>query len=222
MHKMGLLGKKVGMTQIFTEQGIRIPVTVVATGPCVVLAKRSPDKDGYSAVQFGFDDRKPSRVNRPDLGRFRKVETEPKAFVRELRLPEEAVAKFEVGQAVKVEDVFAVGDMVDVTGHTHGKGYQGVIKRHHMAGMKASHGVHEFYRHGGSIGCRLTPGRVVKGRRMAGQMGNTQVTVPNLRVVQVRSEEGLLLIRGAIPGGENNYVIVRYAQKKPIPERANV
>ncbi|MDY0003482.1 MAG: 50S ribosomal protein L3 [Polyangia bacterium] len=220
MYKMGLLGKKVGMTQVFTEDGVRVPVTVVATGPCMVLAKRSPDKDGYSAVQLGFDDQKPSRVNRPDLGRFKKVESDPKAFVREIRLPEEALSRFEVGQAVKVEDVFAAGDMVDVTGHTQGKGYQGVIKRHHMNGSKATHGVHEFYRHGGSIGCRLTPGRVVKGRRMAGQMGNTQVTVPNLKVVGVRPEEGLLLIRGAIPGGKNNYVVIRYAQKKPLLDRA--
>lgn len=219
MWKMGLLGKKVGMTQIYTAEGVRVPVTVIATGPCVVMAKRSKGKDGYTAIQLGFDDQKPSRVNRPDLGQFKKLDTEPKRFLREIRLDGQLVDKFEVGQALKVEDVFEAGDMVDITGNTHGKGFQGVMKRHHMAGFAQTHGVHEYFRHGGSIGCRLTPGRVMKGKAMPGHMGNTRVTAPNLKVVQVRPEDGLLLVHGAIPGGKNNYVVIRYAQKKPLPAR---
>jgi large subunit ribosomal protein L3 len=219
MFKMGLLGKKIGMTQVFTDEGFRLPVTAVETGPCVVLAKRTPDKDGYAALQLGFDDQKPSRVNQPDLGRFAKVDADPKRFVREIRLPQEALDRFEVGQEVKLSDVFAEGDVVDVTGVSRGKGFQGVMKIYHFAGARASHGVHEFFRHGGSIGCRLTPGRVVKGKKMARHLGNKKVTVQNLRVVQVREEDNVLLVKGAVPGGQNGYLVIHYAQKKPLPER---
>jgi large subunit ribosomal protein L3 len=219
MWKMGLLGKKIGMTQIFTEDGNREPVTVIATGPCTVLEKRTPDQDGYAAIRLGMDDQKPSRVNRPDLGQFKKADTEPKRFVREIRLEADAVDGFEIGQEIKVADVFAAGDVVDVTGTSRGKGFQGVMKRYHFRGFRATHGSHEFFRHGGSIGCRLTPGRVVKGKKMAGHMGSRRVTLQNLTVVGVREDDNVLLIRGGVPGGKNGYVIIRYARKKPLPDR---
>jgi len=221
MSKMGLLGKKVGMTQIFTDDGLRVPVTVVATGPCVVLAKRTLDKDGYAAIQLGFDDQKTSRMNRPDMGRFEKADTDPKRFVREIRLAPEAVDKFEVGQEIKVDEVFADGDIIDVIGVTTGKGFQGVMKKYNFRGGKKSHGVHEFYRHGGSIGCRLTPGRVVRGKKMPGQMGNRKVTTQNIKVVSVRPDDNLLLVRGGIPSAKNGYVVMKYANKKPLPDHAS-
>jgi large subunit ribosomal protein L3 len=215
MWKMGILGKKLGMTQVFNEKGVRIPVTVIETGPCFVLAKLTPDRDGYAAIQLGFDDQKPSRVNRPDLLRFEKVKSAPKRFVREIRLEPEALDRYQVGQEVKVADVFALGDIVDVTGTSKGKGYQGVIKRHHMRGSATmTHGTHEFFRHGGSIGCRLTPGRVTKGHRMAGHMGDERVTLQNLTVAGVDTDENLLLVQGGIPGADGGYVIIRCAKKK--------
>lgn len=221
MLKMGLLGKKVGMTQIFTDDGLRVPVTVVVTGPCVVLAKRALDKDGYAAIQLGFDDQKTSRMNRPDMGRFEKADTDPKRFVSEIRLAPEAADKFDVGQEIKVDEVFADGDIIDVTGVTVGKGFQGVMKKYNFRGGKKSHGVHEAYRHGGSIGCRLTPGRVVKGKKMPGQMGNRRITTQNLKVVSVRPDDNLLLVRGGIPSGKNGYVVMKYATKKPLPDHAS-
>ncbi len=219
MSKMGLLGKKVGMTQIFTDDGLRVPVTVVAVGPCVVLAKRTPEKDGYAALQLGIDDQKPSRTNRPDMGRFEKAGTDPKRFVREIRIQAEALGRFEVGQEIKVDEVFAEGDIIDVTGTSKGKGFQGVMKKYNFRGFRATHGVHEYFRHGGSIGCRLTPGRVVKGKKMPGQLGNHRRTQQNIRVVSVRPEDNLLLVHGSIPGSKNGYVVMRYAVKKPLPER---
>lgn len=221
MFNMGLLGKKVGMTQVFTDDGLRLPVTVVSTGPCVVLAKRTPDKDGYAAIQLGFDDMRASRTNRPSMGRFEKAKTDPKRFIREIRLKPEAMEKFEVGQEIKVDEVFAAGDIIDVTGTTKGKGFQGVMKKYNFRGGKQSHGVHEAYRHGGSIGCRLTPGRVVKGKKMAGQLGNARITTQNLKVVSVRPDDNLLLVHGGIPSAKNGYVVMKYAIKKPLPDHAS-
>ncbi len=221
MFNMGLLGKKVGMTQIFTDDGLRVPVTVVATGPCVVLAKRTPDKDGYAAIQLGFDDKKASRTNRPSMGHFEKAKTDPKRFIREIRLTPKAMEKFEVGQEIKVDEVFAVGDIIDVTGITKGKGFQGVMKKYNFRGGKQSHGVHEAYRHGGSIGCRLTPGRVVKGKKMPGQLGNQRRTTQNIKVVSVRPEDNLMLVHGGIPTAKNGYVVMKYAIKKPVPDHAS-
>jgi large subunit ribosomal protein L3 len=215
MWKMGILGKKLGMTQVYNDKGVRVPVTVIATGPCFVLAKLTPDEHGYAAIQLGFDDQKPSRVNRPDLVRFEKVKSPPKRFVREIRLEPEALDRYQVGQELRIADVFAKGDIVDVTGTSKGKGYQGVMKRHHMGGCSTeTHGTHEFFRHGGSIGCRLTPGRVTKGHRMAGHMGDERVTLENLLVAGVEAEENLLLVRGGIPGADGGYVIIRFAKKK--------
>ena len=210
---MGLLGRKIGMTQIFTESGERVAVTAITAGPCVVMGKRTPERDGYTALQLGLDDKPMRLTSKPVLGTLAKANLKPKRFVRELRLTA-AADKVDVGSELQISDYFKPGDLVDVTGTTKGKGTQGVMKRHHMAGFRASHGTHEFFRHGGSIGCRLTPGRVHKGKRMGGHMGDERRTVQNLKVVEVIAEKNVLLIAGAIPGGKNGYVIIRTAVKR--------
>ncbi|HTE52932.1 MAG TPA: 50S ribosomal protein L3 [Kofleriaceae bacterium] len=210
-EQIGLLGRKLGMTQVFAADGERIPVTVIQTGPCVVVGKRTQDKDGYSALQIGFEERPARLVNRPANGFFKKAGVKPQKFVREIRLPEGELGKFEVGQELKPSSVFEQGVPVDVMGTSKGKGFQGVIKRHHMSGTKASHGVHEFYRHGGSIGCRLTPGRVHKGKRMGGQMGSERVTIQNLELFQIIDDDFVILVRGSIPGASGSLVTVKKA-----------
>ncbi len=210
-EQIGLLGRKLGMTQVFAADGERVPVTVIQTGPCVVVGKRTPDKNGYSALQIGFEERPARLVNRPANGFFKKAGVKPQKFVRELRLPETEVSRFEVGQELKPSEVFAPGIPVDVMGTSKGKGFQGVIKRHHMSGTHNSHGVHEFFRHGGSIGCRLTPGRVHKGKRMAGQMGSERVTVQNLELFQILDDDFVILVRGAVPGATGSLVTVKKA-----------
>lgn len=213
-ERMGLLGKKLGMTQIFTEDGERIPVTVIKTGPCVVLQVKTPETDGYSAIQLGFDDQKKQRANRPDLVRFSKAETDPKRFVRELRLPVSKLGGFKRGQTLKASEVFEQGDWIDAIGISKGKGTQGVMKKYHFRGLRATHGTHEYFRHGGSIGCHLTPGRVVKGKKMPGRMGNEKVTIQNLKVAGIQDDDNLVLVRGAVPGQNGGYVILKKAVKK--------
>lgn len=219
--RMGLIGKKLGMTQVFSaKDNERIPVTAIAAGPCVVVAKRTPDRDKYVALQLGFEERKPSRVNKPEAGYFAKQNVKPVRVLREIRLTEAEAAKYEVGQVIKASDVFTAGHCVDVTGTSKGKGYQGVMKRHGMKGTRTtSHGAHEFFRHGGSIGCRLTPGRVHKGKRMSGHMGDETKTVQNLEVVEILPEENVVLVRGAVPGAKNGYVILSNAVKKTVYKR---
>jgi large subunit ribosomal protein L3 len=212
--RTGLLGKKLGMSQVFTEQGNRVGVTVVHAGKCVVLGKRTPDKDGYSAVRIGYGEKPLRLCNKPELGQVSKLNVPPPRFIRELRLDAAAVAQFEVGSTVPLSKVFKPGTYVDVTGTTKGKGFQGVIKRHHMGASRNTHGTHEFFRHGGSIGCRLTPGRVHKGKRMTGHMGDDQRTVENIALLEVRDDEGLLLLRGSVPGGKNGMVLVKNATKR--------
>ncbi|MFO7567158.1 MAG: 50S ribosomal protein L3 [Enhygromyxa sp.] len=213
---MGLLTKKLGMTEFYTEDGDRVPVTVLLAKGNVVLGHRTEARDGYTAVQLAFDDQKPSRLSKPKLGQFNKVEgVTPKRKIKEFRVPAELLEQFPIGSEVAL-DIFTAGQQVDVTGTSKGKGYQGVMKRHNMAGEKRTHGQHEVYRHGGSIGCRLTPGRVLKGKRMAGQMGNETVTVQNLEVAKVLPEKGLILVRGPVPGGKNGYVQIRHAVKSAI------
>ena len=213
--QMGLLAKKLGMTELYTEAGDRIPVTVLLAKGNVVLGHRTEERDGYSALQVAFDDQKPSRCSKPKLGQFKKVETTPKRKIKEFRVPADTLAKFPIGSEVPL-DIFTNGQRVDATGTSKGKGYQGVMKRHNMAGEKRSHGQHEVFRHGGSIGCRLTPGRVLKGKRMPGQMGNETVTIQNLEVAKVLPEKGLILVRGPVPGGTNGYVQIRHAIKPAI------
>jgi len=212
--RMGLLGKKLGMTQVFAEDGERIPVTVVQTGPCVVTGVRTPDKHGYSAVQIGYGEKPARLTKKPQQGFFAKAGVTPKRILKEIRLPEDEVAKFEVGQELNAQDVFEAGAPIDVQGTTKGKGYQGVIKRHGMSGTKASHGVHEYFRHGGSIGCRLTPGHVHKGKRMAGHMGVDVKTVQNLELVAIDEDRGVIMIRGAIPGADDSVVLVKKSTKR--------
>jgi large subunit ribosomal protein L3 len=213
--QMGLLTKKLGMTEFYNETGDRIPVTVLLAKGNLVLGHRTLERDGYTAVQLAFDDQKPTRVSKPKLGQFKKLETGPKRQIKEFRVPADMLAKFPIGSEVAL-DIFTAGQFVDVTGTSKGKGYQGVIKRHHMRGEKRTHGQHEVFRHGGSIGCRLTPGRVHKGKRMPGQMGNETVTVQNLEVAKVIPEKGLILVRGPVPGGKNGYIQIRHSIKSAI------
>jgi len=207
--RTGLLGKKLGMTQIFTDQGDRTGVTVIHAGKCVVVGKRTADKDGYTAVRIGYGD-KPLRLSiKPEKGLAAKLNIVVPRHIKEFRLAAPQLEQFEIGKPVPLSMVFKPGTFVDVTGTTKGKGFQGVIKRHHMRASVNSHGTHEFFRHGGSIGCRLTPGRVHKGKRMTGHLGDKPRTVQNVALMQVLEDEGLLLVRGAIPGGKNGLVVVR-------------
>jgi large subunit ribosomal protein L3 len=220
--KIGLLGKKLGMTQVFAEDGEAIPVTVIQTGPCHVVGTRTMERDGYTALVLGFDEKPMRLANKPELGALKETGLKPQRFVREIRLPAEEVAKYQVGQVLGPKDVFEENNAVDVEGWSKGKGYQGVIKRHHMKGMRASHGTHEYFRHGGSIGCRLTPQRVHKGKRMAGQMGNEKVSVQNLQLFRVLADENCILVRGAVPGAANDYVVVTKAATRTMYKRKGV
>ncbi len=221
-QRVGLLGKKIGMTQVFAADGERIPVTVIQTGPCVVVGKRSEDRDGYTAVQIGFDELPGRLTNKPDMGQFTKAGVKPQRVVKEFRLPAAECDKFEIGSTVKASQVFEQGIPVDIVGTSRGKGYQGVIKRHHMSGTKASRGVHEFFRHGGSIGCRLTPGRVIKGKRMSGQMGNEQLTVQNLQLISILDDDNCILVRGAVPGAPGSFVTVQKAATRTVYKRVGM
>ena len=212
--KMGLLGRKVGMTQVFHEDGSALGVTAVAVGPCVVVGKRTAEKHGYSAVQLGFEEHTVRAVTRPESGFFKKANIEkPLRHLREVRLDAKELEKYEVGKVLRAADVFKPGDVIDVVGTTKGKGYQGVMKKHKMAGDSMTHGTHEFFRHGGSIGCRLTPGRVHKGKRMSGLMGNVKCTASDLVVVKVLEDKDVVLIKGAIPGAANGVVLVKGSVK---------
>jgi large subunit ribosomal protein L3 len=209
-QKLGLLGKKLGMTQIFADDGESIPVTVIQAGPCYVVGKRTADRDGYTALVLGFDEKPTRLTTKPENGQF-KDGVKPQRFVQEIRVEPADLDKFEIGKALAIGDVFKVNAPVDVAGTSKGKGYQGVMKKHHMAGKPRTHGNHEYFRHGGSIGCRLTPQRVHKGKRMSGQMGNERKTSQNLQLLRIIEEENCLLVRGSIPGAANGYVVVTNA-----------
>ena len=201
-----LIGKKIGMTQIFDEKGNVVPVTVVEAGPCVVYQKKTVENDGYAAVQLGFGDLKPSRVNKPQKGHFDKADVAPKRTLREFRFDD--TDAYNVGDIVKA-DIFAGGDRVDVTGTSKGKGYAGVIKRWNFRRLKESHGSGPVVRHGGSIGACSSPSRVWKGKKMAGHLGAEKVTVQNLTVVKIDAENNLIAIKGAVPGPNGGTVIIR-------------
>jgi large subunit ribosomal protein L3 len=220
--KIGLLGKKIGMTQVFADDGEAVPVTVIQTGPCIVIGTRTPDRDGYSALVLGFDEKPVRLASKPELGAIKDTGAKPQRFIRELRLPAEEVAKYKVGQVLGPKDVFADNTPIDVEGTSKGKGYQGVIKRHHMSGMTRAHGTHEYFRHGGSIGCRLTPQRVHKGKRMAGQMGNEKKSIQNLQLLRIMPEDNVILVRGAVPGAANDYVVVTNAATRTVYKRKGV
>ncbi|MBI4394650.1 MAG: 50S ribosomal protein L3 [Candidatus Omnitrophica bacterium] len=212
---IGLLGKKVGMTQIFDRDGKRLPVTVLEAGPCSILQLKKKETDGYQAIQLGFDSKKESRSNRAELGHFKKVQAAPKRFVREIRT--ENLEGLEPGKELDVNN-FSVGDYVDVIGTSIGKGFQGVVKKHNFTGGERGHGS-MFGRVAGSIGASSFPSRVVKGMRMPGQMGNERFTVQNLRVEKIDVENHLMAVQGAVPGSENGYVIICEAIKKPRPRK---
>src|SRR5689334_16871133 len=210
MAAKGILGRKLGMTQIWDEENRVIPVTVIQAGPCRVVQLKTPERDGYSAVQLAFGETKPSRLTKPELGHLKSANVDPARHLVELRVDD--VSAFEVGQVVRA-DVFATGDRVDVTGISKGKGFTGAMQRHNFKGQGASHGNHKKHRSPGSIGACATPGRVFKGMRMAGQTGNARTTTLNLEVVQGDAERGLLLVKGAVPGPTGGIVLVRNAVK---------
>lgn len=206
----GIIGKKIGMTQIFDEKGKVIPVTVVEAGPCVVSQKKTVENDGYAAIQIGYGDLKAHKVNKPMKGHFAKGDVAPKRTLREFRM--ENTDNFNVGDLIKA-DTFAAGDKVDVTGTSKGKGYAGVVKRWSFGRLKESHGSGPVARHGGSIGMCSDPSRVFKGRKMAGHLGAEKVTVQNLTVVKVDAENNLIAVKGAIPGPNGGIVIIRDSVK---------
>lgn len=208
----GILGHKLGMTQVFDADNRIVPVTVVAAGPVVVTAIRTVENDGYNGVQLAFGAVDPRRVNKPEAGHFAKAGVTPRRHVAELRT--DAIADYSIGQELTADAVFAAGAVVDVTGTSKGKGTAGVMKRHGFKGLGAGHGVHRKHRSPGSIGGCSTPGRVFKGMRMAGRFGNTTVTTQNLTVHAVDGDAGLLLIKGAVPGPKGGVVMVRNAVKK--------
>lgn len=208
----GLLGRKLGMTQVFEPDGSRMCVTAIEVGPCTVVQKRNMEKDGYIALQLGFEEKKESRVNRPELGHFKKVSLTPKKVLREFRVTQEIADSYEVGQEVNI-GLFSNGDIIDIKGTSKGKGFAGVMKTYGFHGGKASHGVHEVYRHGGALGMHQTPGRVLKGKKMAGQHSAKAVTVKGMKIVRMFSGDNLIFVKGAVPGSRNSLVQIRPAVK---------
>lgn len=207
----GLLGTKLGMTQLWDDNNKVVPVTVIQAGPCVVTQVRTPETDGYSAVQLGFGAIRAKAVTKPAAGHFEKAGVTPRKHLVEVRTA--GASEYTVGQEINA-DVFADGDVVDVTGVTKGKGTAGVMKRHGFGGLRASHGVHRKHRSPGSIGGASTPGKVLKGLRMAGRMGAERRTVQNLVIHAVDADKGLLLVKGAVPGNKGSLVVIRSAAKK--------
>ncbi|MBI4846661.1 MAG: 50S ribosomal protein L3 [Candidatus Omnitrophica bacterium] len=207
---LGILGKKTRMTQVFKDDGICIPITVINAGPCVVVQVKSKDNDGYCAVQLGYQDKRPKRTNKPQAGHFKKNNISPKQYTKEIRISQNE--KIEIGQTVAV-DIFKEGDFVDVTGMSIGKGFQGGMKRWGWSGGPESHGSMS-HRRIGSAGANTSPGRIVKGHPMPGHMGNSKVTVQNLEVIKVDKENNTLLVKGAVPGHKGTLLIIRKAKKK--------
>lgn len=208
----GLIGRKLGMTQVGDAAGKVRAVTVIELGPCAVTQLKTAPTDGYDAVQVTWGRRRQSRINGPLRGHFAKAEVAPGVATREFARRGEGELK--LGQAIAAGDVFKPGDAIDVSGVSKGRGYAGVIKRHHFAGFPGSHGTHEYFRHGGSIGNRSYPGRVRKGLRMAGQMGNERATVLNLKVIEILPEDNAILVSGSVPGADGALVVVRHAARR--------
>ena len=207
----GLIGRKIGMTQYYNAEGNVIAVTVIETGPCVVVQKKDTATDGYNAVQVGFGTKKNQRVNKAMQGHMAKAGKGAFEVLREFRLDD--VSQFSVGQELKVTDLFKAGDLIDVAGTSKGHGFTGVIKRWSFAGFPGSHGTHDYFRHGGSICIRSYPGRVRKGKKMEGHWGDESMSTQNLEVVDIRPEQNLMLVKGTVPGVKQGVVIVRRAAK---------
>jgi large subunit ribosomal protein L3 len=203
----GLIGKKIGMTQIYREDGRVIPVTIVKVGPCVVVQKKHIEKDGYEAVQLGLMEEKPvKKVTKPQRGHFLKASVAPTRILREFKATV-SLEEIQIGQEIKADTVFQVNEKVNVVGRSKGRGFQGVIKRHHFSGGGASHGS-MFHRAPGSIGASAYPSRVIKGMRMAGHFGDARITVKNLEVIRIMPEKNIMLLKGAVPGFSGSYVLV--------------
>jgi large subunit ribosomal protein L3 len=209
----GVIGRKLGMTQIFLEDGSVVPCTVIESN-VIVVGKRTQEKDGYDAVIVGTGELKEKHTTKAIAGAFKKAGVEPRRTLRELRCSAEFAASVEIGAALKVDQLFEAGQFVDVQGTTKGRGFTGVMRRHHFAGNVRTHGTHEYRRHGGSIGTNMTPGRVKKGMKMPGQHGNKTRSVLNQKVVKVVAEQNLILVHGGVPGSRNGLVFVRGAVKR--------
>jgi len=210
----GIYGRKLGMTQYFAEDGTVIRVSVIEAGPVTVVGKRTKEKDGYSALIVGLGTRTEKHTSKPRAGIFKKAGVASQRTVREVRADEAFVGKYEVGQTMKLDEIFQPGQFVDAQGKTRGRGFTGVMRRWSFAGGVGSHGTHEYFRHGGSIGTNMTPGRTLPNLRMPGQYGNETVSVQNLKVARVDADKHLLLLEGGVPGAKNGLVLVRHAVKK--------
>ena len=219
-YRLGLVGRKVGMTRIFTEDGESIPVTVLDVSNNRITQVKSPEVDGYAAVQVTYGSRRATRVTKPVAGHFAKAGTEAGSILKEFRLDPAKAAEFTAGSVLAVESVFEAGQKVDVTGTTIGKGFAGTIKRHHFAGQRNSHGNSISHRAPGSTGMAQDPGRVFPGKKMAGHLGDVTRTTQNLDIVRVDAERGLLLVKGAVPGHKNGSIVVRPAVKTPLKKGA--
>ena len=196
----GILGRKIGMTRVYDENGRSIPVTVIEAGPCTILQKKTVQKEGYNAIQLGFLEKKESKLNKPEAGHFKRSGGKGFYHVREFRV--ENPESYEVGQQLTLTEMAAIGDMIDIAGKSKGRGFQGVIKRHGFRGGRATHGS-DFHRAPGSIGCSAWPSRVLKGKKMPGRIGNETVTQKNLKIIDIRNDENVLLVRGTVPGAKN-------------------
>lgn len=209
----GVFGRKLGNTQFFADDGTVRRVTVIEAGPCTVVAKRTQEKDGYSALVIGLGERKEKHTRKPQVGFYKKSGQTPKRLLKEIRVPAEFAANYEVGQVVKLDDVFKEGDLVDAKGVTRGRGFTGVVRRWAFAGFVQTHGTHEYRRHGGSIGTNMTPGRTLPNLKMPGQYGNEAVSILNLRIAKIDAEKHLLMVEGGVPGSKGSVVLVRKAVK---------
>ena len=214
-----IIGKKLGMTRLFSPEGNIVPVTVIEAGPCPIIQKKTKEKDGYNALQVGFLPKKPNRVNKPITGHVKKSGRGTFYILKELRMDE--VDQYELGQEIAV-DIFQPGDLVDVAGTSKGRGFSGVMKRHGFRGAPGSHGTHEYFRHGGSIGAAADPSRTFKGKKMPGHFGNRRVTVQNIEVAEVKPQQNLIFLKGAVPGWRNGIVTIRQAKKAATPPRPDV
>lgn len=216
--RMGIVGKKVGMTQLYNEAGAAIPVTVIDVSGCSIAQVKTRETDGYNALQVAVGVRKPQNVSRPLAGHLKKAKLESKRSLQEIRLDDDVdMTQFKAGDTLSAS-MFESGDKVDIAGISIGKGFQGVMKKFHFRGKPATHGTHKYYRHGGSIGCATFPGRVMKNKKMPGQMGNRLVSQMNSKLEDVRADDNLLLVKGGVPGSKNSYVLIRSAIKRTLPK----
>ena len=211
----GIFGRKLGSTQVFEPDGSVTRVTVIEAGPALVVGKRTLEKDGYTALVLGLEERKEKHTSRPVMGFFKKASTTPKRVVKELRCDVEFAAKWEVGNTLKLDEIFQPGMLVDAKGTTRGRGFTGVVRRWAFAGAVTTHGTHEYRRHGGSIGTNMTPGRTLPNLKMGGHYGDEAVSILNLKVARVDAEKNLVLVEGGVPGARNGLVLLRRAVKSP-------